>query len=65
MSPSSGVWSTTMAKKRKRPTEAEIRALNGGDEAYERHERVQQQLLAAAAYLRAQAQARRQAEQAS
>jgi hypothetical protein len=33
-----------MAKKRKRPTEAQIRALNGGDEAYERHERVQRRL---------------------
>jgi hypothetical protein len=33
-----------MAKKRKRVTEAQIRALNGGDEAYERHERVQRQL---------------------
>lgn len=54
-----------MAKKRKKPTEAQIRALNGGDEAYERHERVQAQLVAAAAYLRAQAQERRQAEQAS
>jgi hypothetical protein len=32
-----------MAKK-KRVTEAQIRALNGGDEAYERHERVQQRL---------------------
>ncbi|HEY7604226.1 MAG TPA: hypothetical protein VH760_08180 [Gaiellaceae bacterium] len=54
-----------MARKRKKPTEAQIRALNGGDEAYERHERVQQQLLAAAAYLRARAQDRRQAEQAT
>jgi len=33
-----------MAKKRKKPTEAQIRALNGGDEAYERHERVQRHL---------------------
>ena len=33
-----------MAKKRKRVTEAQIRALNGGDEAHERHERVQRQL---------------------
>jgi hypothetical protein len=50
-----------MAKKRKKPTEAQIRALNGGDEAYERHERVQQQLLAAAAYFRRRAaEARRQ-----
>ena len=52
-------------RKRRKPTEAEIRALNGGDEAYERHERVQQQLLAAAAYLRRQAERRRQAEHAS
>ena len=33
-----------MAKKRKTVTEAQIRALNGGDEAYERHERVQRHL---------------------
>ena len=33
-----------MAKKRKRVDPARIRALNGGDEAYERHERVQRQL---------------------
>jgi hypothetical protein len=33
-----------MAKKRKKATEAQIRALNGGDEAYERHERVQRRL---------------------
>jgi len=33
-----------MAEKRKKATEAQIRALNGGDEAYERHERVQRQL---------------------
>jgi hypothetical protein len=56
-----------MAKKRKKPTEAQIRALNGGDEAYERHERVQLQLLAAAAYFRRRAEDARQqqAEQAS
>jgi len=56
-----------MAKKRKKPTEAQIRALNGGDEAYERHERVQHQLLAAAAYFRRRAEEARQqqAEQAS
>jgi hypothetical protein len=34
-----------MAKKRKRIDPARIRAMNGGDEAYERHERVQQHLL--------------------
>ena len=34
-----------MAKKRKKIDPARIRELNGGDEAYERHERVQQQLL--------------------
>jgi hypothetical protein len=34
-----------MAKKRKKVDPARIRALNGGDEAYERHERVQQNLL--------------------
>jgi hypothetical protein len=36
-----------MAKKRIDP--ARIRAMNGGDEAYERHERVQRQLAEAAA----------------
>jgi hypothetical protein len=51
-------------RKRRTPTEAEIRALNGGDEAYERHERVQRQLLAAAAYLRRRAEERRRVEQA-
>ncbi len=56
-----------MAKKRKRVTEAQIRALNGGDEAYERHERVQRQLaeLAEKFRLRAEEARRRQAEQAS
>jgi hypothetical protein len=34
-----------MAKKRKKVDPARIRELNGGDEAYERHERVQRQLL--------------------
>jgi hypothetical protein len=33
-----------MAKKRKKIDPARIRELNGGDEAYERHERVQRQL---------------------
>ena len=41
-----------MAKKRKRVTEAQIRALNGGDEAYERHERVQRQLTELSEYCR-------------
>jgi hypothetical protein len=41
-----------MAKKRKKPTEAQIRALNGGDEAYARHERVQRELAELSAYLR-------------
>jgi hypothetical protein len=34
-----------MAKKRKKVDPARIRELNGGDEAYERHERVQRHLL--------------------
>jgi len=55
-----------MAKKRKKPTEAEIRALNGGDEAYERHERVLRQLADLSEQLRRRAEARRrQAEQPS
>ena len=41
-----------MGKKRKRVTEEQIRALNGGDEAYERHERVQRQLAEMSAYLK-------------
>jgi hypothetical protein len=50
-----------MMAKRKKATEEQIRALNGGDPAYERHERVQRQLLAAAAYFRSRAEdARRQ-----
>ena len=55
-----------MGKKRKKPTEAEIRALNGGDEAYERHERVLRQLADLSEQLRRRAEARRrQAEQPS
>ena len=34
-----------MAKKKRRADPARVRELNGGDEAYERHERVQQNLL--------------------
>ena len=59
----------TMARKRKRVTEAQIRALNGGDEAYERHERVQRELAAMAAYYKRKAEEQRrlrgEAEQAS
>jgi hypothetical protein len=33
-----------MAKKKRKIDPARIRELNGGDEAYERHERVQRQL---------------------
>ncbi len=56
-----------MARKRKRATEAQIRALNGGDEAYERHERVQRQLAELSEKLRVRAEEarRKQAEQAS
>ena len=55
-----------MGKKGKKPTEAEIRALNGGDEAYERHERVLRQLADLSEQLRRRAEARRrQAEQPS
>jgi hypothetical protein len=53
-----------MARRRKKVDPQRVRELNGGDEAYERHDRVQQQLLAAAAYLRQRAQERRQAGQA-
>jgi hypothetical protein len=55
-----------MAKKRIDP--ARIRALNGGDEAYERHERVQRRLAELAEQFRRKAdEARRryEAEQAS
>ena len=48
-----------MARKRKRVTEAQIRALNGGDEAYERHERVQRQLAAMSAYYARKAEEQR------
>jgi hypothetical protein len=34
-----------MAKKKRRADPARVRELNGGDEAYERHERVQQNIL--------------------
>jgi hypothetical protein len=57
-----------MAKKRKRIDPARIRALNGGDEAYERHERVQRQLAELSArFQRRIDEARRlhEAEQAS
>ncbi len=57
-----------MARKRKKVTEAQIRALNGGDEAYERHERVQRQLAELSArFQRRIDEARRahEAEQAS
>ena len=53
-----------MARKPKRVDPQRIRELNGGDEAYERHERVQQQLLAAAELLRERARERGAAEQA-
>jgi hypothetical protein len=55
-----------MARKRKKATEAQIRALNGGDEAYERHERLLRELAELSEQLRLRAEARRQqAEQAS
>jgi hypothetical protein len=34
-----------MARKKRKADPARVRELNGGDAAYERHERVQQQLL--------------------
>jgi|KBSMisStaDraftv2_1062788.scaffolds.fasta_scaffold1721947_2 hypothetical protein len=48
-----------MARKKKKPTEAEIRALNGGDEAYERHERVLRKLADLSEQLRRKADERR------
>ncbi len=54
-----------MAKKRKRIDPARIRELNGGDEAYERHERVLRQLAELSEKFRLRAEIRRrQAEQA-
>jgi hypothetical protein len=48
-----------MMKKRKKATEAQIRALNGGDEAYERHERLLRELTDLSEQLRRRADARR------
>jgi hypothetical protein len=53
-----------MARKRKRVTEARIRALNGGDEAYERHERVQRQLAEMADHYRRKAEEQRRLSEA-
>ncbi len=56
-----------MAKKRKKVTEAQILALNGGIEAIERHERVQRRLAAQVAKFqrRIDERAAREAEQAT